>query len=170
MTRDLINEARKIMQGETLTEAVSKFEIQFDEVSFFKGNDLMKAMNQTKKDGNSEKALDDLQMYGGDEEDRITFTANNPSEAARNAEKAILTFRNKNLKNDRNALSVMKYLELEQVDGKTPTTQQKSSLKRVLDKFDIEVQFNTPNGKGSSNLEKFVKDEALDDMVTDGVM
>jgi hypothetical protein len=160
--------ARGLIEKKSLNEA--KYQLGMREFNFFKGNDLMKAMNQTKKDGNSEKALDDLQMYGGDEEDRITFTANNPSEAARNAEKAILTFRNKNLKNDRNALSVMKYLELEQVDGKTPTTQQKSSLKRVLDKFDIEVQFNTPNGKGSSNLEKFVKDEALDDMVTDGVM
>ena len=66
-----LEEAVLISRG-LITEATSKFEIQFDEVSFFKGNDLMKAMNQTKKDGNSEKALDDLQMYGGDEED-FTF-------------------------------------------------------------------------------------------------
>ena len=97
MTRDLINEARKIMQGETLTEAVSKFEIQFDEVSFFKGNDLMKAMNQTKKDGNSQKALDDLTMLNGGDDVTLTFTASNPSEAVRNAEKTILNFRNKSI-------------------------------------------------------------------------
>ena len=57
MTRDLINEARKIMQGETLTEAVSKFEIQFDEVSFFKGNDLMKAMYGESRE-NAKRYLD----------------------------------------------------------------------------------------------------------------
>ena len=50
------------------------------------------------------------------------------------------------------------------------TANTKESFSESRDKFDIEVQFNTPNGKGSSNLEKFVKDEALDDMVTDGVM
>ena len=30
--------------------------------------------------------------------------------------------------------------------------------------------FNTPNGRGPSNLQKFVQDESLDDMVVDGVM
>ena len=113
MTRDLINEARKIMQGETLTEAVSKFEIQFDEVSFFKGNDLMKAMNQTKKDGNSQKALDDLTMLNGGDDVTLTFTASNPSEAVRNAEKAILNFRNKFTKNDRNAYTNFNSIQLQ---------------------------------------------------------
>jgi len=30
--------------------------------------------------------------------------------------------------------------------------------------------FNTPNGKGPSDLQKFVEDEALDEMAVQGVM
>ena len=182
MTRSLINEARKIIQGKTLTEAVSKFEIQFDEVSFFKGNDLMKAMNQTKKDGNSQKALDDLTMLNGGDDVTLTFTASNPSEAVRNAEKAILDYRNKQVNRDRNALFVFNGLELQLVtkfkdkgkssdgDGTLPTNYDKNIFKNVFRKYNSQPMFNTSNGKGPSDLQKFVKDEGLDDMVIDGVM
>ena len=169
MTRDLINEARKIMQGETLTEAVSKFQIQFDEVSFFKGNDLMKAMNQTKKDGNSQKALDDLTMLNGGDDVTLTFTASNPSEAVRNAEKAILNFRNKFTKNDRNAYTNFNSIQLQ--DSVPELTKNDDNiLKNIFKKYDSKPMFNTPSGKGPSNLEKFVKDESLDEMIISGVM
>ena len=169
MTRDLINEARKIMQGETLTEAVSKFEIQFDEVSFFKGNDLMKAMNQTKKDGNSQKALDDLTMLNGGDDVTLTFTASNPSEAVRNAEKAILNFRNKFTKNDRNAYTNFSGIELQ--DSVPELTKNDDNiLKNIFKKYDGKPMFNTSSGNGPSNLEKFVKDESLDEMIIAGVM
>jgi len=179
MTRDLINEARKIIQGENLTEAKgTQYIITMKDVSFFKGNDLMKAMRQTKKDGNTDKALDDLDMVGGDNEESITVIANNPSEAARNAEKAILDYRNKQVNRDRNAFFVINGLELQLVkktgakdpDGELPTNYDKNIFKNVFRKYNSQPMFNTSNGKGPSDLQKFVKDEGLDDMVIDGVM
>ena len=155
---------------ENLTEAVTKYDITMADASFFKGNDLMKAMNQTKKDGNSDKALDDIQMYSADVETGISFVANNPGEATRMAEKAILNFRNKQVKNDRNALFAFDRLEIQLVNNKLPTSRDNQLLKRTLEKYSNEAMFNTPNGKGPGNLQKFVQDESLDDMVVDGVM
>ena len=86
-----LEEAVLISRG-LITEA--KYVMSVSDASFFKGNDIKKAMQQTKKDGNSEKALNDLDMIGAGGED-ITFTANNSSEAVRKAEKAILDYRNK---------------------------------------------------------------------------
>ena len=68
----------------------TEYTISMKDASFFKGNDIKKAMMQSKRDGNTDKALDDLDMVGGDDEEGITFTARSPSEAVRNAEKAIL--------------------------------------------------------------------------------
>ncbi len=164
-----LEEAVLISRG-LVKEAVTKYDITMSDASFFKGNDLMKAMNQTKKDGNSDKALDDIQMYSADVETGISFTANNPGEAARMAEKAILNFRNKQVKNDRNALFAFDRLEIQLVNNKLPTSRDKQLLKRTLEKYSNEGMFNTPNGRGPSNLQKFVKDESLDDMVVDGVM
>jgi len=164
-----LEEAVLISRG-LVKEAVTKYDITMSDASFFKGNDLMKAMNQTKKDGNSDKALDDIQMYSADAETGISFTANNPGEAARMAEKAILNFRNKQVKNDRNALFAFDRLEIQLVNNKLPTSRDKQLLKRTLEKYSNEGMFNTPNGRGPSNLQKFVKDESLDDMVVDGVM
>ena len=170
MTRSLINEARKIMEAKG-----TEYHISMKDASFFKGNDLMKAMRQTKKDGNTDKALDDLDMVGGDDEEGITITANNPSEAARNAEKAILDYRNKQVNRDRNALFVFNGLEIQLVKKANakdtlPTSYEKNIFKNVFRKYNSQPMFNTPNGKGPSDLERFVKDEGLDDMVTDGVM
>ena len=50
------------------------------------------------------------------------------------------------------------------------TIENKNLLKRTLEKYSNEAMFNTPNGKGPSDLTKFVKDEALDEMVVSGVM
>jgi len=177
-----IEEAVLISRG-LITEAKgTEYHITMSDASFFKGNDLMKAMNQTKKDGNTDKALDDLDMVGGDDEEGITITANNPSEAARNAEKAILDYRNKQVNRDRNALFVFNGLELQLVtkfkdkgkssdgDGTLPTNYDKNIFKNVFRKYNSQPMFNTSNGKGPSDLQKFVKDEGLDDMVIDGVM
>ena len=164
-----LEEAVLIARG-LITEAVTKYNITMSDASFFKGNDLMKAMNQTKRDGNSDKALDDIQMYSADVETGISFTVNNPGEAARMAEKAILVFRNKQVKNDRNALFAFDRLEIQLVNNKLPTSRDNQLLKRTLEKYSNEAMFNTPNGKGPGNLQKFVQDESLDDMVVDGVM
>jgi hypothetical protein len=37
-------------------------------------------------------------------------------------------------------------------------------------KYSGQPMFNTPNGRGPSDMDKFVKDNGLDDMVRDGVM
>jgi hypothetical protein len=109
-------------------------------------------------------------MYSADSDSGITFTANNTGEAIRMAEKAILNFRNKQVKNDRNALFAFDRLEVQLVNNKLPTSAEKNLLKRTLEKYSNEAMFNTPNGKGPSDLTKFVKDEALDEMVVSGVM
>ena len=183
MTRDLINEARKIIQGENLTEAKgTKYHFTMKDASYFKGNDIRKAMIQTKKDGNSDKALDNLDLHSGDDEEGISITANNPSEAVRNIEKAILDYRNKQVNRDRNALFAFDRLELQLVqklkdkdkpddkDGTLPTSNEKNIFKNVLNKYSNEAMFNTPNGKGPSDLQKFVEDEALDEMAVQGAM
>ena len=156
ITRSLINEARKIMEAKGIEYAIS-----MKDASFFKGNDLMKAI----KKGD----IDDLDMHEGGGTD-LVFTANSPSEVQRNAEKAILAYRNKDVKNDRNAVYVFTGLELILVGDELPTSSQKNMLKKVFNKFDSKPMFNTPNGRGPSNLEKFVKDESLDDMLIQGVM
>ena len=156
----------------------TEYTISMRDASFFKGNDIRKAMMQTKKDGNTDKALDNLDMVGGDDEEGITFTANNSSEAIRNAEKAILDYRNKEVNRDRNALFVFNDLELQLVkkpggkdpDGELPTSQEKNMFRSVFRKYNGQPMFNTPNGRGPSDLDRFVKDNGLDDMVRDGVM
>ena len=95
------------------------------DASYFKGNDIRKAMIQTN--------TDKLDMHAGD--GTITFTANNPGEVQRNAEKAIKDYINKETRNDRNALFAFNDLELEEVDGDGPTRQQEQGIKRVLDKY-----------------------------------
>ena len=161
-----LEEAVLISRG-LITEA--KYVMSVSDASFFKGNDIKKAMQETKKDGNSEKALNDLDMIGAGGED-ITFTANNSSEAVRKAEKAILDYRNKETRNDRNALFAFNELELQEIDGKTPTSQQENMFKNVIKKYSNKAMFNTPNGRGPSDLQKFANDEALDDMAVGGVM
>jgi hypothetical protein len=109
-----------------------------------------------------------LDMHAGD--GTITFTANNPGEVQRNAEKAIKDYINKETRNDRNALFAFNDLELEEVDGDGPTRQQEQSIKRVLDKYSNKAMFNTPSGKASGPLQKFADDESLGDMAISGVM
>ena len=162
-----LEEAVLISRG-LITEA--KYVMSVSDASFFKGNDIKKAMMQSKRDGNTDKALDDLDMVGGDDEEGITFTARSPSEAVRNAEKAILDYRNKETRNDRNALFAFNELELQEIDGKTPTSQQENMFKNVIKKYSNKAMFNTPNGRGPSDLQKFANDEALDDMAVGGVM
>jgi len=164
-----LEEAVLISRG--LMEAKgTKYHIMMRDASFFKGNDIRKAMIQTKKDGNTDKALDDLDMVAGDDEEGITITANNPSEAARNAEKAILDYRNKEVNRDRNALFVFNSLEIQLVNNKLPTSADKNIFRNVFRKYNNKPMFNTPNGKGPSDLDTFVKDNGLDDMVISGVM
>ena len=43
-------------------------------------------------------------------------------------------------------------------------------LKRVIDKFDGKPIFNTSNGRGPANIEKFIRDEGIDDGLRDGAM
>ena len=156
----------------------TEYTISMRDASFFKGNDIRKAMMQTKKDGNTDKALDNLDMVGGDDEEGITFTANNSSEAIRNAEKAILDYRNKEVNRDRNALFVFNDLELQLVkrpggkdpDGELPNSQEKNMFRSLFRKYNGQPMFNTPNGRGPSDMDRFVKDNGLDDMVRDGVM
>ena len=129
-----LEEAVLISRG-LVKEAVTKYDITMSDASFFKGNDLMKAMNQTKKDGNSQKALDDLTMLNGGDDVTLTFTASNPSEAVRNAEKAILNFRNKFTKNDRNAYTNFNSIQLQDsVPGLTKNDD--NILKNIFKKYD----------------------------------
>ena len=156
-----IEEAYLLARGiekKSLTEA--KYVIGMQDASYFKGNEMMSAM----KAGN----VDKLDMHAGD--GTITFTANNPGEVQRNAEKAIKDYINKETRNDRNALFAFNDLELEEVDGDGPTRQQEQSIKRVLDKYSNKAMFNTPSGKASGPLQKFADDESLEDMAISGVM
>ena len=43
-------------------------------------------------------------------------------------------------------------------------------FKNVIKKYSNKAMFNTPNGRGPSDLQKFANDEALDDMAVGGVM
>ena len=147
-----------IIGKKSITEA--KYVIGMQDASYFKGNEMMNAMRA----GN----IDKLDMHAG--EGTITFTANNPGEAQRNAEKAIKDYINKETRNDRNALFAFNDLELEQVDNDGPTRQQEQSIKRVLDKYSNKAMFNTPSGKASGPLQKFADDESLGDMAISGVM
>ncbi len=141
-----------------MTEA--RYVIGMQDASYFKGNEMMSAMRAG--------SIDRLNMHAG--EGTITFTANNPNEAQRNAEKAIKDYINKETRNDRNALFAFNSLELEEVDGDAPTRQQEQSIKRVLDKYSDKAMFNTPSGKASGPLQKFADDESLGDMAVSGVM
>tara|TARA_B100000035_G_scaffold274560_1_gene251018 strand:- start:27 stop:548 length:522 start_codon:yes stop_codon:yes gene_type:complete len=148
----------------------TEYTISMRDASFFKGNDIKKAMTQSKRDGNTDKALEDLDMVGGDDEEGITFTARSPSEAVKNAEKAILDYRNKEVNRDRNALFVFNDLELQLVGDELPNSQQKNMFRGLFRKYSNQPMFNTPNGRGPSDMDKFVKDNGLDDMVRDGAM
>jgi hypothetical protein len=195
MKKEGVNRAHRYLETKpgSLEEAVliarglmeakgTKYHITMKDASYFKGNDIRKAMIQTKKDGNSDKALDNLDLHSGDDEEGISIIANNPSEAVRNAEKAILDYRNKQVDRDRNALFVFNGLELQLVtkfkdkgkssdgDGTLPTSNEKNIFKNVLNKYSNEAMFNTPNGKGPSDLQRFVEDEALDEMAVQGAM
>ena len=157
-----IEEAYLLARGiekKSLTEA--KYVIGMQDASYFKGNEMMSAMRA----GGDASSLD---MHAGD--GTITFTANNPGEVQRNAEKAIKDYINKETRNDRNALFAFNDLELEEVDGDGPTRQQEQSIKRVLDKYSNKAMFNTPSGKASGPLQKFADDESLGDMAISGVM
>jgi len=154
----LLNYKAEELLKNNINEA--KYVIGMQDASYFKGNEMMSAMRA----GN----IDKLDMHAG--EGTITFTANNPGEAQRNAEKAIKDYINKETRNDRNALFAFNDLELEQVDNDGPTRQQEQSLKRVLDKYSNKAMFNTPNGKASGPLQKFADEESLGDMAVQGVM
>ena len=118
----------------------TEYTISMRDASFFKGNDIKKAMTQSKRDGNTDKALEDLDMVGGDDEEGITFTARSPSEAVKNAEKAILDYRNKEVNRDRNALFVFNDLELQLVGDELP------SAKKLIAFADAaELFFNSKN-------------------------
>ena len=150
--------------------AEAKYSIDMADASYIKGSELMKAMRQAKKDGNTKKALDDLDILAGDDEQGISFTAANDNEAVRKAEKALQDYRNKSTRNDRNALFAFDRLELRMVGDKLATNQQKNMFKRVFDKYDNKAMFNTSNNRGPSDLQQFVNKTKLDDMVVQGQM
>ena len=160
--------ANKIVSEGYIAEA--KYSINMADASYIKGSELMKAMRQAKKDGNTKKALDDLDILAGDDEQGISFTAANDNEAVRKAEKALQDYRNKSTRNDRNALFAFDRLELRMVGDKLATSQQKNMFKRVFDKYDNKAMFNTSNNKGPSDLQQFVNKTKLDDMVAQGQM
>ena len=160
--------ANKVVSEGYIAEA--KYSINMADASYIKGSELMKAMRQAKKDGNTKKALDDLDILAGDDEQGISFTAANDNEAVRKAEKALQDYRNKSTRNDRNALFAFDRLELRMVGDKLATSQQKNMFKRVFDKYDNKAMFNTSNNKGPSDLQQFVNKTKLDDMVAQGQM
>ena len=160
--------ASKVVSEGYIAEA--KYSINMADASYIKGSELMKAMRQAKKDGNTKKALDDLDILAGDDEQGISFTAANDNEAVRKAEKALQDYRNKSTRNDRNALFAFDRLELRMVGDKLATSQQKNMFKRVFDKYDNKAMFNTSNNKGPSDLQQFVNKTKLDDMVAQGQM
>ena len=55
-------------------------------------------------------------------------------------------------------------------DGELPNSQEKNMFRSLFRKYSGQPMFNTPNGRGPSDMDKFVKDNGLDDMVRDGVM
>ena len=160
--------ANKVVSEGYIAEA--KYSINMADASYIKGSELMKAMRQAKKDGNTKKALDDLDILAGDDEQGISFTAANDNEAVRKAEKALQDYRNKSTRNDRNALFAFDRLELRMVGDKLATSQQKNMFKRVFDKYDNKAMFNTSNNRGPSDLQQFVNKTKLDDMVAQGQM
>tara|TARA_B100000282_G_scaffold285702_1_gene251500 strand:+ start:293 stop:778 length:486 start_codon:yes stop_codon:yes gene_type:complete len=157
-SRNLLEESAKILRGELISEAT--YTITVNDAYYIKGNSLSKAM----KNGDAE----DVDMNDADGE--ITFTAGSPSEAQRNAEKAIKDFINKSVRNDRGAVIQFNDIELGLVDDNLPSSTQKNMLKRVIDKFDGKPIFNTSNGRGPANIEKFIRDEGIDDGLRDGAM
>ena len=82
------------------------------------------------------------------------------------------------IENNENALFVFNDLELQLVkrpgdkdpDGELPNSQEKNMFRGLFRKYSGQPMFNTPDGRGPSDMDKFVKDNGLDDMVRDGVM
>lgn len=157
-SRNLLEESAKILKGEVISEA--KYVLSADDASWISGKSLAGAMKS--KDGS------DVDM--NEDEPSIEFTANSPSDAQRKCEKAIKDHINKEVKRDRNAVYQFNGLELQLVDDELPNSTQKNMLKRIIDKYDQEPIFNTSNGKGPANVVKFMRDEGIDDGLTDGAM
>lgn len=157
-SRNLIIESAKILKGELISEA--KYVLSADEANWISGRSMAGAMKS--KDG----ADVDL---NADEPD-ITFTATSPSDAQRKCEKAIKDHINKEVKRDRNAVYQFNGLQLSLVDDKSPSSTEKNMLKRIIDKYDQEPIFNTSNGKGPSNVMKFINDEGIDEYLLYGAM
>ena len=168
MTRALINEIRNVMENKN-----KKYSFSAKETNYFSGNMLKRGMQALKKDPKLHYnlgSLDFFEISGGDENPSFDITASFPSEAVRKLEKALVDFRNKDCKRDRNAYHYFVGLELDLVDGNRPTSQDKNIFKGVINKYTQNAMFNTPTGRGPSDLEQFVKKEALDEPLESGVL
>lgn len=164
MTRALINEIRNVMENKNM-----KYGFSIGETNHFTGAMLKRSIQAIKKDPKKQLNSYDWFEFQGGGEDSINITASSSSEATRKLEKALMDYRNKEVKRDRNAYYQFTEIELSLVDNKLPKSQDKSIFRNIINKY-TKPMFNTPTGRGPSDLEQFVKKEALDEPLESGVL
>ena len=165
MTRALINEIRNVMENKN-----KKYGFTIDETNHFTGAMLNRAMQAVKKDPKNDYRSDNYFQIRGGGEDSFDITASSSSEATRKLEKALIDFRNKECNRDRNAYYLFTKIELVLVDDERAKHQTKRIFNDVIFKYTQNAMFNTPTGRGPSNLEQFVKKEKLDEPLFYGAM
>ena len=164
MTRALINEIRNVMENKN-----KKYGFSIDETNHFTGAMLNRAMQAVKKDPKNDYRSDNYFQIRGGGEDSFDITASSSSEATRKLEKALMDYRNKEVKRDRNAYYQFTEIELSLVDNKLPKSQDKSIFRNIINKY-TKPMFNTPTGRGPSDLEQLVRKEKLDEPLMYGAM
>ena len=165
MTRALINEIRNVMENKNM-----KYGFSIGETNHFTGAMLKRSIQAIKKDPKKQLNSYDWFEFQGGGEDSINITASSSSEATRKLEKALIDFRNKECNRDRNAYYLFTKIELVLVDDERAKHQTKRIFNDVIFKYTQNAMFNTPTGRGPSNLEQFVKKEKLDEPLFYGAM
>ncbi len=164
MTRALINEIRNVMENKNM-----KYGFSIGETNHFTGAMLKRSIQAIKKDPKKQLNSYDWFEFQGGGEDSINITASSSSEATRKLEKALMDYRNKEVKRDRNAYYQFTEIELSLVDNKLPKSQDKSIFRNIINKY-TKPMFNTPTGRGPSDLEQLVRKEKLDEPLMYGAM
>ena len=164
MTRALINEIRNVMENKNM-----KYGFSIGETNHFTGAMLKRSIQAIKKDPKKQLNSYDWFEFQGGGEDSINITASSSSEATRKLEKALMDYRNKEVKRDRNAYYQFTEIELSLVDNKLPKSQDKNIFRNIINKY-TKPMFNTPTGRGPSDLEQLVRKEKLDEPLMYGAM
>tara|TARA_Y100001937_G_C6926912_1_gene244288 strand:+ start:93 stop:551 length:459 start_codon:yes stop_codon:yes gene_type:complete len=146
-----------------------KYGFSIGETNHFTGAMLKRSIQAIKKDPKKQLNSYDWFEFQGGGEDSINITASSSSEATRKLEKALMDYRNKEVKRDRNAYYQFTEIELSLVDNKLPKSQDKSIFRNIINKY-TKPMFNTPTGRGPSDLEQLVRKEKLDEPLMYGAM